>query len=351
MAPISTTRLKKSQTSPEVWLAHRKLCKKIASAKWYAKKKKREIQEEHAHRKQLEAAYQQKKATVPYLWTDALNRAYWRCVVEHHVRGYPVRPPNADPYEWCHQVDLVESAIQATRERLRGVKWAQHVPWDDDLGFVKILRQLGWRQLHREGAPGWMTGSWGVFLAGCVRQWGPTTGWDMARAIVQTNTVQPIHNQSRATTHGAAIHQATPHPHPNPHQNVHQPDDDSILQQKCWILHTWVFPPIMSQEAWYQSDEEEDWLREFDRIEHDNAPTLPSYGYWRHTQPVPGSSCTPNSTEEKEEKESESDSVPSSLDHYIDDCFGLTKDNDPDSSPRFGPEDSDPDDDTSPLRA
>lgn len=68
-------RLKKSETYPDVWQVHRKLRKKIALAKWYAKKKKREIREEHIHRQQLEDQLQAEAAQRTYHWTDPLNRA------------------------------------------------------------------------------------------------------------------------------------------------------------------------------------------------------------------------------------------------------------------------------------
>lgn len=307
---IMTRRLKKSETTPEAWQAHRKLRKKIASAKWYAKKKDREIREQHEHRRKLEAEYQAREAAKAHrIWPDPVQRAYWRCVVEHHVHGYPPRPDSVpDPREWLRRVDAVEARIQATRDALRGVEWARYVPWNDDRGFVKILRQLGMRS-----GPGteWMTGPKGVLLAGCVRRWGKTRGAiDTARAVCQSMTDQPIQAQPTAMAIGEDIHHTVPAPTHTPHQKLHHSAD---IQR--WIVHTLFPAPTMTNEdgeSWYDSEDEEQWLREWNRLERDEDDPNASY---IHTRPVPPA----------EEDDSnpcdvpDEDSCPSSLDHYFHD--------------------------------
>lgn len=318
MAP----RLRKADTPPEIWTAHRKLRKKIASAKWYAKKKKREIREQNRHRRELEAALQQ--STHPWIWVDAWNRAYWRCVVEHHVRGYPPRSEDVDPHTYLQRVDAVEERIRTTRHQLRHEEWARYVPWDDDLGFVRILRQLGWRD--EDGTLDWVTGPEGVWLAGCIRFVGGDvrTGWDMARAVFHTRNVHPTH--AHTTNQAVGPHPPTTPPSKTPHQNA-----DHDIQR--WIAHTLLFPPSPSamHPSWYDSDEEEDWLREW------NAETTTT----DHLPPT-----TTRYTEEDSQN-----SLPSSLDHFVDEIFQPnriitqppTPDYDADQHEGSGAEDSDAD--------
>lgn len=289
---MPTPRLKKAETDPEVWLAHRKLRKKIASAKWYAKKKKREIQEQNEARRELEAQYQAKLQAQPYLWS-LRDRAYWGAVLHHHIRGYPVRPDSVDPIEWCHWIEIVEARIRQTRDvELRDVAWARYVPWDDDLGFTKILRQLGLREVRDQVASPWMTGPKGVLLAGCIRRWGNTSGAvAMARAMVQTITVQPMATHIQTIQPGADTMYAPPAPTPTPHQKHHQPNDD--IQR--WIAQTLFPEPLMM--SWYDSDDEEDWLREWNQ--------------------------QAKKEEEKSVCDDETNSLPSSLDRFVDDAFPI----------------------------
>lgn len=245
-------RLRKSETPTEVWQAHRKLRKKVASAKWYAKKKKREIREQNELRQKLEAEYQATRPT--YLWTPR-ERAYWAAALHHHVRGYPVRPDDVEPETWCGWVDEVERRLQATQAALRGVSWARHVPWSSSPAFVRILRQLGLREVRASGitedasSTHWRTGPLGVLLAGCVWRWGVSLTlayWQpLQNAIRHTSIVQSIQRHPPSTW---ATNQPTTTPHQN-HTTTHHPlspspgsiDTETTAYWERWIEHT-LFP-------------------------------------------------------------------------------------------------------------
>lgn len=96
-------RLKKRETPLDVWIAHRKARKKLASAKWYAKKKKREIQDQNSKRQKLETEWQQRQQQP--VWTPT-QFCEWRCALEHHNRGWPVRPVDIPAEDWCKLLDL-----------------------------------------------------------------------------------------------------------------------------------------------------------------------------------------------------------------------------------------------------
>lgn len=101
--------MKKKETPADVWVIHRKLRKKIASARWYAKKKKSEL---HVQRQRRTALEQQ--------WKDQMQQAIWtveqfsewRCVCTHMFHGWPVCPPSTPAVDWCRLMDLAELSIQ-----------------------------------------------------------------------------------------------------------------------------------------------------------------------------------------------------------------------------------------------
>lgn len=145
---MASRRLRKSETLPEVWQAHRKLRKKIASAKWYAQKKQREIDEENRIRRQLEAKLQEEaEKRRHFVWFDPVQRAVWYGVMAHHSLGYPVRPTDADPLLWRGYIERIEQDIEDLREQAEAV----HPTWGAwmRLTFVrKIFRQLAIRELQ-----------------------------------------------------------------------------------------------------------------------------------------------------------------------------------------------------------
>ena len=127
-------RLRKHLTDPDIWVSHRKLCKKRASAKWYAKKKDREIKEQRAKRKSLE------ETIVPpnRLWTvDEL--AYHRVFFAWFRFGYPAFDYSVPVTVWDYWKDTTEEALEALDVC---------VPVLHNFSYTMALRYLGmscWR--------------------------------------------------------------------------------------------------------------------------------------------------------------------------------------------------------------
>ena len=144
-------RMKRKEVSAEVWIAHRKERKKIASAKWYAAKKKAEIKEQNRKRRELEEELQAKKKT--YLWTHE-ERASWRCALDHVLRGWPCRPPHVKATTWCRLMDITQECV----DRMY-IDWSKRP--DEQLCLV---RQMCMRELMqsypREGGEEESTDEW-----------------------------------------------------------------------------------------------------------------------------------------------------------------------------------------------
>lgn len=255
--------MRQENVTPEVWQAHRKLRKKIASAKWYAQKKKREIQEENRLRRELEAQYQAKQSA--YLWTPEM-RAYQRAVVDHIHRGYPVRPSDVPPLQWSAWADVVEEHLLRTETESKRL-W-HHIPWADP-EFRKTLRQLGmrearWKAARTERADSissaasdkrraqsrsqatssslwlWTCSVPGVVFAGLVRQ-GRTTEWP--RVIDQM--IQVFHPSNPTDQSNPWPVAQTIPPNQKPTQKTHHDPDDMLPDTRegliRWIQNT-VFP-------------------------------------------------------------------------------------------------------------
>lgn len=141
-------RLQRRHMSEEAWVQHVKLRKKKASARWYVKK---QTTLKKKWKVVLEDLEQKKQAEERRKWEQRrLEYAYFRCALHHHVRGYPVRPEEANPLEWCGLIDGIETDLGAAnhniddlnptiqnwywlyirnmciRERLRDTKWMMH---------------------------------------------------------------------------------------------------------------------------------------------------------------------------------------------------------------------------------
>lgn len=142
--------MRQTSVSPDEWIRHRKLRKKIASAKWYARRKQRELDEQRDHRQRLHDEWLRQQQRVPYTWPDPDRRAEWHAVVAHHCLGYPVRPYDVAPVRWRDMVDGIERDIEDLRN---GAREAFEVPtgirtWLDETFVRKILRQMAVREIH-----------------------------------------------------------------------------------------------------------------------------------------------------------------------------------------------------------
>lgn len=120
MTKVKARRLRKRDTPPDVWKAHRKLRKKIASAKWYAKKKKVLNAKQEELQTALDEAHRQRQRQ--RLWTTEQFQ-FWRCSTEHHLHDFPVRPRDIPPGEWLHMIDQTYAAMARMLDAHEDVSW------------------------------------------------------------------------------------------------------------------------------------------------------------------------------------------------------------------------------------
>lgn len=140
--------MRQSSVTPEEWTRHRKLRKKIASAKWYAHKKQREIDEQREHREELERLRQEAdRSRYHFVWHDPGRRAEWFAVVACLRWGYPERPSTVEACQWRQWVERIESEIDALEQDLKTAppRWSQ---WLQHTWVRKIFRQFAIREIQ-----------------------------------------------------------------------------------------------------------------------------------------------------------------------------------------------------------
>lgn len=96
-------RVRKSECTPAEWTIHRKYRKKIASAKWYAKKKDIERLSISQIRLRLRT-----QALNTWCFTermDPIQRIEWRCIAARVFHGWPSRPDHVSQWSWCEYMD------------------------------------------------------------------------------------------------------------------------------------------------------------------------------------------------------------------------------------------------------
>lgn len=137
--------------TPSEWIRHRKLRKKIASAKWYILKKQRQLEEQRAiqqHRLAEQLVLREQKKG--WIWPDVQLRDEWYAVNAHLSWGYPsrrVETEDAAVYRaWC---EFVERDIDNLRGMVEEVwpdrDWSE---WLYQTWVVKIIRQMAIRELR-----------------------------------------------------------------------------------------------------------------------------------------------------------------------------------------------------------
>lgn len=112
-------RLSKKNTPPDVWLAHKKQRKKIASAKWYAKKQAivKDKEAKKLMKKQIcgkYAALNTPPERNPYSYQfqpTEEEKQELRCKWEHQLNGWPVRNPVIPPDKWLEIIDLAKECV------------------------------------------------------------------------------------------------------------------------------------------------------------------------------------------------------------------------------------------------
>lgn len=113
--------MRKCRTPPDEWIKHRKLRKKIASARWYLKKKQLE-RTDNWNREQYLRAQNRKlcDGSCP-IWTPE-QMAQWRCVTSFMFHGWPKCPAACTPVHWCELMDIAQTSI-------RSVQVLSPLPW------------------------------------------------------------------------------------------------------------------------------------------------------------------------------------------------------------------------------
>lgn len=219
-------RVRRAAVTPEEWTRHRKLRKKIASARWYAKRKRAALVEQAEHRQRLEAEHRQRhpRPSGGRLWTDA-EFWYWKGVLARARRGYPARPADVPAERWCEWIDRVEAAIERSRPAADAL-W-RHIPWDDP-AFPKILRQLGMRECRSGGQFLETCSVSGVVFAGLAhRSHAFAKGcWPTLRPILEAALPACHHSSAHTSVH--TPHPAVGHSQPRQHPPTHMPVQNPI---------------------------------------------------------------------------------------------------------------------------
>ena len=309
--------MRRSSVTAEEWTRHRKLRKKIASAKWYAHKKQREIEEEHTHRQRLEEELlQTQRRTQGYVWPDSRQRNEWVAVVAHHCLGYPVRPSDQCPLQWRTWYDGIERALVYLRERVK-VHWPECGRWLQETFVCKVFRQMAIRE-HRDP----------LAFRHCAVPWGcvhpcergelwTTSVWNWIWVMTHLGNHRVDFPRVWNHIHHHALRTRT--------HDAGQPDDDWSVLTTSTTLRYWL--RWMSQEL-------DDHLRghpegcnnpiEFPESEEEtdgtpNSPHFDDQGYI--TQPD-----TPPIWDWYPDTESDTESLPSSLDPFLNEAFTLLPD-------------------------
>lgn len=207
----SRKRIRRSEVNAEEWVQHRKLRKKIASAKWYAKKKQAEIEEEHRVRQELA----EKLIPPPHapVWPDAQVFAHWHASLDHHLRGFPVRPASVPVTEWIQATRCIQEWLELRLPRTgeRGCDPVLRIPWS--------CTRFGctWRALA--------VGEW-MHTRRSQQRTTPWVGWTCSVVgaayvawYLQSDTLSPWvtwGDVARAITHVATVSTMMDHTHPSP---------------------------------------------------------------------------------------------------------------------------------------
>lgn len=137
-------RVRRTQVSAETWTRHRKLRKKIASAKWYVSKKQREIRQQHTHRQILDANLRDlHHPEAPWNQIHRLYEwAHWPATLRDYSQLLSV-PQH--PHAPC--LTAIRYQIETVTRPLMDSIW-RNIPWSHP-SFQERLIQLAWRE-HRQ---------------------------------------------------------------------------------------------------------------------------------------------------------------------------------------------------------
>ena len=104
-------RMRKKDTPPEVWIAHKKARKKVASAKWYARVQSvRVTKREEVKQKIAQQYLQEKKQREESRLDRTADQDLFECRWKHHVDKWPPRPPDISAADWVALMKLTEQS-------------------------------------------------------------------------------------------------------------------------------------------------------------------------------------------------------------------------------------------------
>lgn len=289
-----------------MWIRHRKLCKKRASAKWYLKKKQREIREQNDLRRELEREYQI-RCQRP-MWSPE-EMAHHRCFLAHHLYGYPRRPDEVPVFVWDAWKDHTEQRLERLETTFPHWRWSvplrvslrrltmreyyeeyyQSPPTDDAL--KRFRRTRGW-------GPGVLMGPLGYVWSRLQSVAYARSDWcrwiQAIQATYPVTTRNSIHPNNPIHTRGI---NRMPTTSPVEKQNIpyeaSHPSDD-----------TWLDRPVV-----------------WDRL-------VTEFEDWLHTQAATPEDSTPSGSDHDHDTASLTDSQDSLDSSLLQDIFGL-KDSDP----------------------
>lgn len=104
-------RLRRKDLTPEEWIAHKKLRKKIASAKWYANKQAVVVaKRERRLAKRKDMLDRRNPLSDKYQPTE-YERLDVQCRMEHNLNGWPMRNPAIEPAQWLQILELAKECV------------------------------------------------------------------------------------------------------------------------------------------------------------------------------------------------------------------------------------------------
>lgn len=196
--------MKKKDTPHDAWIIHRKLRKKIASARWYAKKKKNEL-----------GIQRQRRLTLEQRWREHIRKSIWtleqysewRCVCAHMFHDWPACPTNIPAMDWCKLMDLAEIAIQRMGQTVtqtwsnRKMKLCRQLvlkelcEWyrshDGDVESVHSrMKERNWSNSHGENSSSSSSSSSAYRLCG---GWFPLLCTDVGLLFLQLAVLRQVH--------------------------------------------------------------------------------------------------------------------------------------------------------------
>lgn len=110
--PNKRPRLRKKDTPPEVWIAHKKARKKIASAKWYARVQSVRVAKRDEERTQrIEQEERERDDRLKRSLEDPAVHDMFECRWQHHVNHWPARPSDVPASDWVALLKMAEQSL------------------------------------------------------------------------------------------------------------------------------------------------------------------------------------------------------------------------------------------------